>query len=56
MKSTSYPKCLLCKQNEGFRGNINHPARQNHRIIPMEFAGENWFYNTLHMYITMNTV
>ena len=43
MKSTSYPKCLLCKQNEGFRGNINHPARQNHRIIPMEFAGENWF-------------
>ena len=36
MKSTSYPKCLLCKQNEGFKGNINHPARQNHRIIPME--------------------
>ena len=43
MKSTSYPKCLLCKQNEGFKGNINHPARQNHRIIPMEFAGEKWF-------------
>ncbi len=43
MKSTSYPKCLLCKQNEGFKGNMNHPARQNHRIIPMEFAGENWF-------------
>lgn len=43
IKSTSYPKCLLCKQNEGFRGNINHPSRQNHRIIPMEFAGENWF-------------
>lgn len=43
MKSTSYPKCLLCKQNEGFSGNLNHPARQNHRIIPMEFAGENWF-------------
>ena len=43
IKSTSYPKCLLCKQNEGFKGNINHPARQNHRIIPMEFAGENWF-------------
>ncbi|MGX4599714.1 UDP-glucose--hexose-1-phosphate uridylyltransferase [Faecalimicrobium sp. JNUCC 81] len=43
MKSTSYPKCLLCKENEGFSGNINHPARQNHRIIPMEFAGENWF-------------
>ena len=43
MKATSYPKCLLCKENEGFKGNINHPARQNHRIIPMEFAGENWY-------------
>ncbi|MEF9992280.1 MAG: UDP-glucose--hexose-1-phosphate uridylyltransferase [Romboutsia sp.] len=43
MKATSYPKCLLCKENEGFRGNINHPARQNHRIIPMEFAGDKWF-------------
>ena len=43
MKATSYPKCLLCKQNEGFKGNINHPARQNHRIIPMEFAGDKWF-------------
>lgn len=43
MKSSSYPKCLLCKENEGFKGNINHPARQNHRIIPMEFAGESWF-------------
>lgn len=43
LKSTSYPKCLLCKENEGFKGNINHPARQNHRIIPMEFAGEKWF-------------
>ncbi len=43
MKSTKYPKCLLCKENEGFMGNINHPARQNHRIIPMEFAEEKWF-------------
>lgn len=43
LKATSYPKCLLCKENEGFKGNINHPARQNHRIIPMEFAGEKWF-------------
>ncbi|MFI3210688.1 MAG: UDP-glucose--hexose-1-phosphate uridylyltransferase [Peptostreptococcaceae bacterium] len=43
VKSSSYPKCLLCKENEGFMGNMNHPARQNHRIIPMEFAGENWF-------------
>lgn len=43
VKSTSYPKCLLCKENEGFFGNINHPARQTHRIIPMSFSGENWF-------------
>ncbi len=43
LKATSYPKCLLCKENEGFKGNINHPSRQNHRIIPMEFAGEKWF-------------
>lgn len=42
LKATSYPKCLLCKENEGFKGNINHPARQNHRIIPMEFASEKW--------------
>ncbi|MBQ1967126.1 MAG: galactose-1-phosphate uridylyltransferase, partial [Clostridia bacterium] len=33
-KASSYPKCLLCIENEGYRGRINHPARQNHRIIP----------------------
>ena len=38
-----YPSCLLCKENEGFAGNMNHPARQTHRIIPMSFSGENWF-------------
>lgn len=43
MKSSSYPKCLLCKENEGFYGHINHPARQTHRIIPLAFSGENWF-------------
>lgn len=43
VKSTSYPKCLLCKENEGFFGNVNHPARQNHRIIPMDFEGEKYF-------------
>ena len=43
VKSTSYPKCLLCKENEGFAGNMNHPPRQTHRIIPMSFSGENWF-------------
>ena len=39
IKSSSYPKCLLCKENEGFYGHINHPARQTHRIIPLDFTG-----------------
>ncbi|PRR79664.1 UDP-glucose--hexose-1-phosphate uridylyltransferase [Clostridium vincentii] len=43
IKSTSYPKCLLCKENEGFAGSMNHPARQTHRIIPMSFNNQNWF-------------
>ncbi|AAK80903.1 UDPglucose--hexose-1-phosphate uridylyltransferase [Clostridium acetobutylicum] len=42
-KSTSYPKCLLCKENEGFYGNINHPARQTLRIIPLELNKSKWF-------------
>ena len=41
-KASSYPKCLLCIENEGYRGRINHPARQNHRIIPIEINGEQW--------------
>ncbi|MFU0824623.1 UDP-glucose--hexose-1-phosphate uridylyltransferase [Clostridium sp.] len=44
IKSSSYPKCLLCKENEGYAGRINHPARQNHRIIPLELCGEEWFF------------
>ncbi|WP_459478781.1 UDP-glucose--hexose-1-phosphate uridylyltransferase [Clostridium saccharoperbutylacetonicum] len=39
VKSSSYPKCLLCKENEGFFGHMNHPARQTHRIIPLAFDG-----------------
>lgn len=42
-KSTSYPKCLLCKENEGFYGHMNHPARQTHRIIPMNLGNEKYF-------------
>lgn len=40
--SSSYPKCLLCKENEGYKGSINHPARQNHRIIPITINNEEW--------------
>ncbi len=42
-KDTSYPKCLLCKENEGFAGTLNHPARNNHRVIPITLCGEKWF-------------
>ena len=40
---SGYPKCLLCVENEGYAGRMNHPARQNHRIIPLEIAGQEWF-------------
>jgi UDPglucose--hexose-1-phosphate uridylyltransferase len=43
LKSSSYPKCLLCKENEGYAGRINHPARHNHRVIPVELGNEEWF-------------
>ena len=38
-----YPKCLLCVENEGYAGRMNHPARQNHRIIPMVINDTPWF-------------
>ena len=41
-KQTSYPKCLLCIENEGYAGRLNHPARQNHRIIPITINGSQW--------------
>ena len=41
-ESSSYPRCLLCVENEGYAGRWNHPARQNHRIIPIEIAGSKW--------------
>lgn len=41
-KTVGYPSCLLCKENEGYAGRANHPARDNHRIIPLELAGETW--------------
>ena len=41
-KASSYPKCLLCMENEGYAGLVNHPARENHRIIPITINGSNW--------------
>ena len=40
---SGYPKCQLCPENEGYAGRMNHPARQNHRIIPIRVAGADWF-------------
>ena len=42
IKNSSYPKCLLCKENVGYAGRVNHPARQNLRIIPFTLQGEEW--------------
>lgn len=41
---SGYPRCALCRQNEGYAGRLNHPARQNHRVIPVTINGENWFF------------
>ena len=41
-RQSGYPKCLLCRENEGYAGRINHPARQNHRIIPVTINGSQW--------------
>ena len=41
-KQGGYPKCLLCRENEGYAGRVNHPARQNHRIIPVTINGSQW--------------
>ncbi|MCI8477425.1 MAG: UDP-glucose--hexose-1-phosphate uridylyltransferase [Oscillospiraceae bacterium] len=38
-----YPRCLLCAENEGYPGRVNHPARNNHRIIPITVCGNPWF-------------
>ena len=43
MKQSAYPKCQLCRENEGYMGRVNHPARENHRIIPIELAGNSFF-------------
>ena len=41
-KASSYPKCLLCMENEGYAGRVSHPARENHRIIPITVNDSEW--------------
>ncbi|MGN7938885.1 UDP-glucose--hexose-1-phosphate uridylyltransferase [Virgibacillus sp. 6R] len=43
LQKSDYPTCLLCKENVGYAGRLNHPARQNHRIIPVTLEDEQWF-------------
>lgn len=43
-KQGGYPKCLLCRENVGYAGRINHPARQNHRIIPVTISDSEWYF------------
>ncbi len=44
MKQSSYPKCQLCKENEGYRGRVNHPARETIRTIPLSLAGDDFYF------------
>ncbi len=41
-KASTYPKCQLCMENEGYAGRVNHPARENHRIIPVTINDSHW--------------
>lgn len=41
-KQSGYPKCLICKENVGYAGRVNHPARNSHRIVPLTIYGEEW--------------
>lgn len=41
---SGYPKCLLYRENEGYAGRMDHPARQNHRVIPVTIDGRDWFF------------
>jgi len=43
MPASVYPMCQLCAENEGYAGRVNHPARQNHRIVPLKINGSDWF-------------
>ncbi len=43
-KQSGYPKCMLCKENVGFKGTLNHPARQNLRVIPTKINNEQWYF------------
>lgn len=43
LPASDYPRCQLCAENEGYAGRVNHPARQNHRVVPISINGSPWF-------------
>ena len=43
LPASDYPRCLLCLENEGYAGRVNHPARQNHRVVPITINGSDWY-------------
>ena len=43
LPASQYPRCQLCYENEGYAGRLNHPARQNHRVVPITINGSPWF-------------
>ena len=43
LQKSEYPKCLLCQENEGYAGHVSHPARQNHRLIPIQLAEQDYY-------------
>ena len=43
LPASNYPRCLLCAENEGYAGRVNHPARQNHRMVPITINNTPWF-------------
>ncbi len=43
-KTTAYPKCQLCVENEGYAGRVDHPVRANHRIIPLTINNSDWCF------------
>lgn len=55
LPASNYPRCQLCAENEGYAGRVNHPARQNHRIIPITINDSPWFLRTPPMCTTMST-
>ena len=44
MKASGYPACMLCKENIGYAGRMDFPARQNHRAVPVTINGADWFF------------